>query len=77
MADEEPQGPRWGSQWSVFGRVTGIAFSVVILLGAGTAGGVFLDRKLGTKPLFSLVMLFLCLAGGAWYAYRSLMEMLK
>lgn len=60
-----------------FWRVAGVSFSVAILAGAGAVGGVVLDRRLGTKPLFSLLLLFLGLAAGAWYAYRALKEMLK
>ena len=77
MADENSRKPRQGQDWGVFWRVGGIAFSVAILMGAGAAGGVALDRRLGTKPVFSLVLLFLGLAAGAWYAYKALMEMLK
>ncbi len=77
MADENSRKPRRGQDWAVFWRVGGIAFTVAILMGVGAAGGVALDRRLGTKPVFSLVLLFCGLAAGAWYAYKALMEMLK
>ena len=57
--------------------MAGIGFGVVFAIGGSTVLGVMLDRKLATKPIFSLVFLFAGLAIGAWYAYKSLMEMIK
>jgi F0F1-type ATP synthase assembly protein I len=73
MVDKPPRGADWGEFW----KVGGISFTVAILIGAGAAGGVVLDRKFGTKPIFSLILLFVGLVTGGYYAYKSLMEMLK
>ena len=67
------RGPRWGD----FSKVAAISFNVVLLIAGGAVAGVFLDRKFGTKPAFSLALLFLGLAAAAWYAYKSLTEMIK
>ena len=77
MADNSGNPPEWGRQWSDFWRLAGVSFTVALLAGAGAAGGMMLDRRLGTKPVFSLGLLLLGLAAGAWYAYKALMEMLK
>ncbi|MHC4712495.1 MAG: AtpZ/AtpI family protein [Planctomycetota bacterium] len=77
MAENGGNPPDWGRQWSDFWRVAGVSFTVALLAGAGAVGGVALDRRLGTKPAFSLILLFLGLAAGAWYAYKALTEMLK
>jgi hypothetical protein len=73
MAEGSGQGSQWGDFW----KVGGVSFTVAILIGAGAAGGVALDRKLGTKPVFSLLLLVAGLVAGGWYAYRALTEMLK
>ena len=77
MPENKDEGPSGMSAWRDFWRVAGVSFMVAILVGAGAAGGVAVDRRLGTKPLFSLALLFFGLAAGAWYAYRALGEMLK
>lgn len=77
MDEDNSGGPGWGQEWSAFWRVAGIAFTVVILMGAGAAAGVAIDRRLGTKPAFSVFLLLLGLVAGGWYAYRAFMEMLK
>lgn len=77
MVEENDQRPQRVNQWGDFWRVAGIAFTVVILMGAGAAGGVALDRRIGTKPLFSIMLLLVGLFAGGWYAYKALMEMLK
>ena len=65
------------SNMRFFSKVAGISFSVVIMMGACTVFGVFVDKRFDTKPIFSIILLLLGLAMGAWYAYRMLMEMLK
>lgn len=77
MNDQGESGPAGMNAWRDFWRVAGVSFTVAVLVGIGAVGGVALDRRLGTKPLFSLLLLFVGLAAGVWYAYRALKEMLK
>ncbi len=77
MPPEKDDGPTGMSAWRDFWRVAGVSLSVVVLAGGGAAGGVAIDRRLGTAPLFSLLLLLAGLAVGAWYAYKVFVEMVK
>lgn len=47
-----------------------VAGSILFCLGIG----YYLDKWLGTKPLFIIVFILLGIAGGGYTAYRQIME---
>lgn len=49
----------------------GIQFALVILV--FTAGGVWLDRRLGSSPWFTIIGVFVGAAGGFYSMYRKVM----
>lgn len=64
----EPRGG--GISGSEFAGI-GIQFALVILI--FTAGGIWLDRRLGTSPWLLLVCVFLGAAGGFYSIYQKAM----
>ncbi len=69
MADTDP---RRGDTGPGHARFFGLGFAFILTLGVLTTGGYFLDRSLGTLPLFLLVGLAVGFAGGLYYVYRAL-----
>ena len=55
-----------------YARLFGVGFAFILTLGILTAIGLFVDRLLGTLPLFLIVGLGLGFAGGLYYVYRAL-----
>ncbi len=55
-----------------YARLFGVGFAFILVLGVLTAIGYFVDRLLGTLPLFLIVGLGLGFAGGLYYVYRAL-----
>jgi ATP synthase protein I len=53
-------------------RLFGVGFAFILTLGILTAIGFFVDKLLGTLPLFLIVGLGLGFAGGLYYVYRAL-----
>jgi F0F1-type ATP synthase assembly protein I len=64
----EPQ--NGGISGSEFAGI-GIQFAIVILV--FTAGGIWLDRRLGTSPWLLIVCVFLGAAGGMFSIYQKAM----
>lgn len=62
--------------WVLALRLTGIGWYIATCMVGGIVGGVFLDGWLGTKPLFTLVGLFLGLAVAFYGTYRLLQPFL-
>jgi F0F1-type ATP synthase assembly protein I len=59
---------------SSMGLVTGLGFSAVGSILLGVLGGLFLDGKLHTSPLFLIVGIVLGLAAAVLSVYRLIME---
>jgi ATP synthase protein I len=55
---------------SNYARFLYLGFTFILTLGALTTVGFFVDRLLGTLPLFLLVGLGLGFTGGLYYVYR-------
>ncbi len=55
-----------------YARLFGVGFAFILTVGIFTAIGFFVDRLLGTLPLFLIVGLGLGFAGGLYYLYRAL-----
>jgi F0F1-type ATP synthase assembly protein I len=58
-----------------YGRYFGLGFAFVVALGVLAALGYFVDRALGTLPLFLLVGLAVGFIGGLYYVYVTLKSM--
>ncbi|MCA1688804.1 MAG: AtpZ/AtpI family protein [Actinobacteria bacterium] len=56
-------------------RFLGLGLAFVLTLGILTAAGFFVDRLLGSLPLFLLVGLGLGFAGGLYYVYLALKKL--
>jgi ATP synthase protein I len=55
-----------------YARLFGVGFAFILILGILTAIGFFVDRLLGTLPLFLIAGIGLGFAGGLYYVYRAL-----
>ncbi len=55
-----------------YARLFGVGFAFILVLGILTAVGYFVDRLLGTLPLFLIAGVGLGFAGGLYYVYRAL-----
>ena len=60
------------SRWAAALRLTGVGFFIVACILIGTFGGLWLDGKLNTEPLFMLVGLFLGLAVAGYGVYQMI-----
>ncbi len=55
-------------------RLLGIGWYFALCIALGVGGGVWIDRELGTSPIFSLVGLFLGMAAAFYGGYRMIMD---
>ena len=55
-----------------YARFLGLGFTLLAIIGVLSAGGYFVDRLLGTLPLFLLVGLVMGFVAGLYYIYRAL-----
>jgi F0F1-type ATP synthase assembly protein I len=55
-----------------YARLFGVGFVFILVLGVLTAIGYFVDRLLGTLPLFLIAGVVIGFAGGLYYLYRAL-----
>ena len=55
-----------------YARLFGVGFAFILILGVLTALGYFVDRLLGTLPLFLIAGVVIGFAGGLYYLYRAL-----
>ena len=55
-----------------YARLFGVGFAFILVLGVLTAIGYFVDRLLGTLPLFLIAGVGVGFAGGLYYLYRAL-----
>lgn len=72
MADTNPRGDGTDSSYARFVGL-GIAFMLALVVPA--AVGFFVDKMLGTLPLFLLVGLGLGFAVGLYYVYQALKKL--
>ena len=72
MADTDP---RRGDTGPGYARFFGLGFAFIAVLGVLTAAGFFLDKLLGTLPLFLLLGLVIGFAGGLYYVYLALKKL--
>jgi F0F1-type ATP synthase assembly protein I len=58
-----------------YARFFVVGFTFILILGVITAIGFFVDKLLGTLPLFLLVGLVIGFVGGLYYLYRAVDEL--
>jgi ATP synthase protein I len=69
MPNTDSHGDETGGNYA---RLFGVGFAFILTLGILTAIGYFVDRLLGTLPLFLILGLGAGFAGGLYYVYRAL-----
>jgi ATP synthase protein I len=72
MVDTESRRDDTGPSYA---RFFGLGFAFIITLGVLTVAGYFLDRLLGTLPLFLLIGLAIGFAGGLYHVYQALKKL--
>lgn len=56
---------------SAYSRYTTIAIQMAVIIFATTLGGVKLDEKTGTKPLFTIILSLLGVAAAMWLIIKE------
>jgi ATP synthase protein I len=72
MPKSDSHGNDTGSNYA---RLFGVGFAFILTVGILTAIGFFVDRLLGTLPLFLIVGLGIGFAGGLYYVYLALKKL--
>jgi len=65
------------SSWVIAMRLVGVGFFIGICLLLGVLAGLWLDDRVGTKPVFMLLGLFLGLLFAGYGVYQMLIPLLK
>jgi len=60
------------SPWQALGGLATVGITLVVAIAGATIGGYFLDRWIGTSPLFTLIGLGLGIATGVREFLRTL-----
>jgi ATP synthase protein I len=63
--------------WGPAIRFLGIGFYIAFCIVAGILGGLWLDTKFHTKPIFLLIGLVLGLVAAFWGLYQMLLPMIN
>lgn len=63
------------SAWKYLGLVTQIGLTIVFAALIGALIGLFLDGKLGTKIIFTLLFILVGAAAGVWSAYQQIIKL--
>ncbi|MFC1934851.1 AtpZ/AtpI family protein [Chloroflexota bacterium] len=64
------------SRWEAALRLTGVGFFIGTCIVLGVVGGLWIDDKLGTKPVFILAGLVLGFVIAGYGVYRMLIPLL-
>ncbi len=64
-------------KWGPAIKVLGVGFYILACIIGGILGGLWLDNKLNTKPIFLLVGLVLGLVVASWGVYQMLIPLIK
>ncbi len=64
-------------KWVVAARLMGIGWYIGLCVAGGILGGIWVDNKLGTSILFTLVGIVLGLAVALYGTYRMISPLLK
>lgn len=63
-------------RWVVALRLTGLGWYVAFCIGIGILGGVWLDRRAGTLPLFTVLGIVLGSVAAFWGVYKMILPVL-
>jgi len=63
--------------WVVALRLTGLGWYVVVCILLGVLGGLWLDRRLGVLPLFTLLGVLMGSAVAFWGIYRMVVPLMR
>lgn len=80
MAPVDPENPEGetsaAEEWRRFGQTAGFllggGFQMVAAAALGFFAGRWIDRKVGTEPILTVVLAALGLIGGVWLLWRSI-----
>lgn len=64
-------------KWVVAGRLMGIGWYIGFCVAGGILGGIWLDKKLGTTIIFSLVGVVLGLVLALYGTYRIISPLMR
>lgn len=64
-------------RWQTAFNIIGIGWLIGLSILLGVLGGLWLDNRLGTQPLFIIVGLFLGLIIASYGTYRMLLPLFK
>jgi ATP synthase protein I len=64
-------------KWGPGLRLIGVGFYICACIVGGAFGGVWLDNKLSTQPIFILIGLILGLVLAFWGVYQMLIPIIK
>ena len=58
--------------WKYLSLITQIGMTIVVAVAIGTLIGLYLDKVLGTKIIFTLIFIFIGAASGIWSSYQQI-----
>jgi ATP synthase protein I len=64
-------------KWGTAARLIGVGFYISACIVGGVLGGLWLDRKLDSEPVFVLLGLVLGLVAAFWGVYQMLIPFMK
>ena len=64
-------------KWGPATRLIGVGFYISACIVGGVLGGLWLDRKFNTQPIFLLAGLILGLVAAFWGVYQILLPILN
>ena len=70
----EPERDSWRETLQYMGLISQVGLGMAASILIAFLIGLFLDRKLGTEPLFTIVGIFGGVGAGFWNAYRLIMR---
>lgn len=57
-----------------YARYSGIAIQMLVIIAGGTFGGYFLDKKLSTGPLFTVILSLAAVVIAIYFVTRDLLR---
>ncbi len=64
-------------KWGPAIRLIGVGFYIAACIVGGILGGLWLDHKFNTKPIFLIVGLILGLVAAFWGVYQMILPMVN
>jgi ATP synthase protein I len=67
----------WQPALKVLGRVLGVGWYIAIAIVLGLLGGLWLDGKFNTKPLFTIIGLIIGILAAVYGVYQIFLPLLN